>query len=145
MHLQANRVCLVGLAPAHPLVRLRLDVVRVVFNPALRECAVPSGRKKRGGGFVEASTLLATATTRDGREWPLHSALRANLVELNLRLEEEPALLTRKHATAGHLAVLSLQLKSVIEVTAGLLSEESYEQLCAARGLPPPACLDGWR
>ena len=52
--------------------------------------------------------------------------------------DERSALLTRKAPTVGHLAVLNVHLKRVLEVTSGLLSEAAYGDLCAARGLPGP-------
>ena len=45
--------------------------------------------------------------------------MRANLLEVNARLEAEPWLLTAKPATAGFLAVVNMQLKRVLEVTGG--------------------------
>lgn len=137
VHLQANRIAIVGLAPAHPLLRLRLVVKSVVFNAALVGPAL-TGKHKHGALWVEADTVIATATTEDGRSWPLRAGVRANLLELNSRLEAEPWLLTSKAPTAGFLAVVNMQLKRVLEVTAGLLSEEDYAQLCGARGLPGP-------
>jgi hypothetical protein len=138
VHLQANRIAIVGLAPAHPLLRLHLVVKSVVFNAALVGGPALTGKHKHGALWVEADTVIATATTEDGRSWPLRAGVRANLLELNSRLEAEPWLLTAKAPTAGFLAVVNMQLKRVLEVTAGLLGEEDYAQLCGARGLPGP-------
>ena len=138
VHLQANRIALVGIAPAHPLVRLNLVVKSVVFNASLVGAPEVSGKHKRGAAWVEADTVVATATTDDGREWPLRVGVRSNLLELNSRLEAEPWLLTAKSATSGFLAVVNMHLKRVIEVTSGLLNEQDYAELCAMRGLPGP-------
>jgi hypothetical protein len=138
VHLQANRVALVGLAPAHPLLRLRLAVTSVVFDARLTAAETPTGKHKHGALWVEADTVIATATTADGRTWPLRAGVRAMVLEVNARLEAEPALLTRKAPTVGHLAVLNVHLKRVLEVTSGLLTEAAYGDLCAARGLPGP-------
>lgn len=138
VHLQANRIAIVGIAPAHPLLRLRLAVKSVVFNVALVGGPALTGKHKHGAAWIEADTVIATATTEDGRTWPLRAGVRANLLELNSRLEAEPWLLTAKAPTTGFLAVVNMQLKRVIEVTAGLLSEEDYAELCTARALPGP-------
>lgn len=138
VHLQANRIALVGIAPAHPLVRLNLTVKSVVFNASLVGAPEVSGKHKRGAAWVEADTVVATATTDDGREWPLRVGVRSNLLELNSRLEAEPWLLTAKSATSGFLAVVNMHLKRVIEVTSGLLNEQDYAELCTMRGLPGP-------
>lgn len=140
-YLQANRVCVMGLAPAHPILRLHLRVTRVEFAPALRGVAPLTGKRKRGQVFVEANTILATAHTADGRAWPLRAGMRCGLLELNTALEGDPRLLERKPATRGHLAVGCIALKHVAAATAALLGEADYAQLCAARGLPAPALM----
>jgi hypothetical protein len=142
VHLQANKCCVVGLAAAHPLLlhaARASPVVSLTLSPAL---AAPggmpqlSGKRKKGAVWVEAETVLATAVTEDGRVWPLRAGMRGSLVEFNTRLLERPALLTRRPATQGHLAIILTDLKRVLEVTRGLLCEADYAGLCASRGLP---------
>ena len=141
VHLQANKCCVVGLAAAHPLLLHAArcsPIVALALAPAL---AAPgamslSGKRKKGAVWVEAETVLATATTADGRQWPLRAGMRGSLVEFNARLLARPGLLTLRPATQGHLAVVLTDLKRVLEVTRGLMGEGDYAQLCAARGLP---------
>lgn len=136
VHLQANRVALVGIAPAHPLLRLGLTVQSVAFDQKHFSASAPTGKHKHGAIWVEAETIIATATTTDGRTWPLRAGVRACVLEVNTRLELEPMLLTQKAPTLGHIAVLNIHLKRVFEVTNALVKEAEYEKLCAARGLP---------
>jgi hypothetical protein len=97
---------------------LRLPVVRVAFARALADAGGVSGKHKRGAAWVEADTVIAVATTADGREWPLRAGVRASVLEINARLEAEPWLLTQKAPTAGFLAVVNMQLKRVLRVCA---------------------------
>ena len=137
VHLQANKCCVVGLASAHPLLLHASPLVSVAFAPALASGAQQlSGKRKKGAVWVEAETVLATATTADGRTWPLRAGMRGSLVECNLRLQAHPSLLAKRPATQGHLAIILTDLKRVLEVTRSLMCEGDYASLCASRGLP---------
>ena len=138
VHLQANKCCVVGLAPAHPLLMNASPVVSIALAPALAAGVQLHGKRKKGARGVEAETVLATAQTQDGRSWPLRAGMRGSLVEFNARLLAHPALLLKKPATQGHLAILLTDLKRVSEVIKGLLAEKDYAELCRARGLPSP-------
>jgi len=139
VHLQANKCCVVGLAAAHPLLlhaARTSPLASLALAPAMASGVQLSGKRKKGALWVEAETVIAIATTADGRAWPLRAGMRGSLVEFNLRLLTHPGLLTKKPATQGHLAIILTDLKRVMEVTRGLLGEEDYATLCAARGLP---------
>jgi len=141
VHLQANRVSVVGLAYAHPLLlhAKGSPLVSVAFLPTFANISEHlSGKRKKGSLWVEATTVIANATTADGRVWPLRAGMRGNLVEVNQRLVTHPTLLIKKPATQGHLALIITHLKRVLEVTRELLSETDYTALCTARGLPGP-------
>jgi hypothetical protein len=142
VHLQANRVCVVGVASAHPLLHHAATVspiLSIAYQPTFAAIATSlSGKRKKGSLWVEADTVIAHATTADGLVWPLRAGMRGSLVEVNHRLATHPTLLTKKPATQGHLAVIMTHFKRVLEVTQDLLSEAHYAQLCAARGLPGP-------
>lgn len=142
VHLQANRVCVVGVASAHPLLHHAATVsplLSIAYQPAFAGIATSlSGKRKKGSLWVEADTVIAHATTADGLVWPLRAGMRGSLVEVNHRLATHPTLLTKKPATQGHLAVIMTHFKRVLEVTQDLLSETHYAQLCAARGQPGP-------
>ena len=138
VHLQSNRVCIVGLAPAHPAVRrgAQAPAVRVDFAEPLRALAV-SGKRKRGALIVEPGRELARVTLADGRSYPVRACVAARVLEVNTRLRDEPALLTELPLTLGFVAVLELQLAHVVAARATLLDEDRYARLLAARGLAP--------
>jgi hypothetical protein len=129
VYLQANCVAIVGLAPSHALLAHASPVAALAFTPP---AALVPGKP----AWLEADTVLAVATTEDGRQWPLRAGLRGTLTELNSRLEANPGLLKSHAATRGHLAVLTLAAKRVPDATRGLLGEQEFHALCRARGLP---------
>jgi hypothetical protein len=129
VYLQANCVAVVGLAPSHALLAHPSPLAALAFTP-------PPALVPGKSPWVEADTVVAVATTEDGRQWPLRAGLRGTLTELNSRLEANPALLKSHAATRGHLAVLTLAAKRVPDATRVLLGEEDFHALCRARGLP---------
>jgi len=133
VHLQSNRVCIVGVAPAHPAARAGSRVVAVDFSDALRKLAV-SGKRKRGSVAVEPGYPLARVRLADGRSYVVRACLSARVLEVNRRLETEPGLLGALPETAGFVAILELQLAKVVAARATLLSEARYAQLLACRG-----------
>jgi hypothetical protein len=128
VYLQANCVAVVGLAPSHALLAHASPVAALAFTPPP---ALVPGKPP----WVEADTVVAVATTADGRQWPLRAGLRGTLTELNRRLEANPRLLNTHAATRGHLAVVTLAAKRVPDATRGLLGEAEFQTLCRARGL----------
>ena len=132
VYLQANCVAVVGLAPSHALLHAASPVTSVAF------AALP-GTVWGKAPWVEADTVIALATTADGRAWPLRAGVRGTLTEPNPRRAAEPHLLRAHAATRGHLAVITLHAKRVLEATQGLLGEADFTALCRARGLPGPS------
>lgn len=55
-----------------------------------------SGKRKKGGIWVEESTILCEITCDDGSIYKIAACIRARLLEVNLRLLEEPELLNTK-------------------------------------------------
>lgn len=135
VHIQSNRICVVGLAPSHPILRHNLRIVSVKFAAAVDSIEV-SGKKKRGNVYVDHRTTLAVAQTACGKSFNLRSGMRGDVLEMNDALVHHPDLLRTHPATAGHIAVFNLKLKSVLDLHASLLSVEDYTELCALRGLP---------
>lgn len=137
VYLQSNRCTILGLAPSHPVVRGGVPAASVQFTDALRALSV-SGKKKRGNIFLEPNQIVATVTLVDGRSYTIRACIRAAVMEINTRLQDEPWLLSdpATAATEGHIAILECKLHRVIELQKSLLTEALYTKLCGLRGLP---------
>jgi hypothetical protein len=98
-----NGICVVCLAPEHPILSRNLEVVRVDFRAGLRPV---QGKKKRGGTFLEGNSRLANIACSNGENYAVFASVRGILVETNEELEREPMLVTRYPLTNGYLAVV---------------------------------------
>jgi hypothetical protein len=135
VHVQSNRICIVGLAPSHPIVRGRLVASSVVYAPQMDKLNV-SGKRKHGNVFVDNRQPLATVTTACGRVFVIRAGMRGDVLELNAALATSPGLVASHPTTNGHIAVLDVKLHRLADMQKGLLGWEDYAALCAARGLP---------
>lgn len=54
------------------------------------------GKRKKGGIWVDETTILCEITCDDGSVYKIPSCIRARLAEVNSRLLEEPNLLNEK-------------------------------------------------
>lgn len=60
-----------------------------------------SGKRKRGGQWVDQTAPLCIVTCEDGSTHTLFSGIRGKLVEMNDKLLSHPQLLTHKCDTQG--------------------------------------------
>jgi hypothetical protein len=135
VHIQSNRVCIIGLAPSHPIIREQMHIKSVKFAQSVHAIEV-SGKRKRGLVYVDHRTTLLTVHTVCGKTYGVRAGMRGDVMEVNSALLQLPDLLRSHPASAGHIAVLNLKLKSVLELHASLMPQEDYAELCALRGLP---------
>jgi len=124
----------------------------VVAHLSAQGCAAAAAagdkRSKRSQrAMVDRETVLATARTADGREWPLRAGVRGWVIELNDRLDEPAdatALLRDAPAEAGWLAILSLPSRMRALATADAVHVADVAALDGAwhaslvSGGPPP-------
>jgi glycine cleavage system H lipoate-binding protein len=140
----SNRnVAMLCLSPAHPVLRLGLDVARVEFGTGRAATGdllpltdvTPSGKGKKGQAFLLPDTVVATVHTACGRAYRLSAGITAGVVEVNDRLLTAPQLLTTRPRSDGFLALLMFKQAKLPVVTAALLPRERYADLLRARGL----------
>jgi len=92
VHQHPNGLCIVGLAPSHPIVFRKLSVNEFKFLQTTQF----SGKHKRGAFHSQFETILAQATCGDGSVHKFRANVRGFVVELNQRLVTEPSLLATR-------------------------------------------------
>lgn len=130
-NMHSNRLCVIGVAPHHPLVRDQLRVAKVDFNingKNLMDNRV-KGKKKKGGMWLDAHTPICTVHTEDGREFIMRSCVRSSLMEVNDLLIDNPQLIVDKPLLDGHIAIVRPKILEVAEVQRSMLSLAEYTQL----------------
>lgn len=93
VHMHSNRLCVVGVAESHPV--MQEELVSVEFAQNVLDSRV-TGKKKKGGQFMQPKTVLCVLKCKSGREFTLYSCIRGSLIEVNERLQKEPQLLKQK-------------------------------------------------
>mmetsp|Transcript_23642 Transcript_23642/g.69298 ORF Transcript_23642/g.69298 Transcript_23642/m.69298 type:complete len:303 (+) Transcript_23642:32-940(+) len=125
LHVHSNGICLLGLAPSHPLLApgaARITGVAFRDHDAKNLLANEvRGKRKSGAVFVLPRDLVASVTTEAGGDpLPLWACVRANVIEVNRRLIEEPELLGSAGGR-GWLAVLMPKMAEKGSIGAALL------------------------
>ncbi|XP_003382730.1 PREDICTED: protein Simiate-like [Amphimedon queenslandica] len=130
----SNRVMIVCLAETHPLIKDQSsnEVREIEFQIGKvdRSDNPVSGRFKKGGQKLTATSPIAIVHTKDNKKYVLYSCLKGMLVEINDQLLKEPQLLQIEPQGRGYIAILlPNKLNEASTVTESLLSEESYKTL----------------
>lgn len=136
LHVHSNGICLLGLAPSHPLLApgaARITGVAFRDHDAKNLLANEvRGKRKSGAVFVLPRDLVASVTTEAGGDpLPLWACVRANVIEVNRRLIEEPELLGSAGGR-GWLAVLMPKMAEKGSIGAALLELDRRD--AAGRG-----------
>ena len=133
--LHSNRICLVSLAPNHPIITTRQKIVSLEFEvgnkrkPTDRLSNKVSGKGKKGGQSVDEKAILCLVHCENGSKYPLRSCVRGTLIEINPLIVENPSLLIEKPFAEGHLAVILPKLPEGLErLKSDLLTEDQYEK-----------------
>ena len=133
--LHSNRICLVSLAPNHPIITTHQKIVSLEFEvgnkrkPTDRLSNKVSGKGKKGGQSVDEKAILCLVHCENGSKYPLRSCVRGTLIEINPLIVENPSLLIEKPFAEGHLAVILPKLPEGLErLKSDLLTEDQYEK-----------------
>ena len=131
--LHSNRICLVSLAPRHPIIRNNLQIAHLEFEvgnkrkPTDRLSNKVTGKGKKGGQSVDEKAILTSIECTNGEKYLIRSCLRGTLIEINPLVVENPSLLSEKPFAEGHLAVILPKLPEGIDrLKSDLLTEEQY-------------------
>jgi len=128
-----NGLCLIGIAPTHPIVTKGIKISSINFNvdKDLLNNKV-SGKYKKGARLLQESTPLCAVHLEDGSEYIVFSCVNGNLLELNDNLIVNPQLLVTKASTEGFIAIITP--KEDFDFS----HLKSIEEYCQERGLATP-------
>jgi hypothetical protein len=133
LHVHSNGLCLLSLAPSHPLLvgggpRITSVCFRDHDTKDLMSNEV-RGKKKAGAIFMGPRDMVATVHTEDGAEpVTLYACVRANVIEVNKELVKSPELL-RATGSRGWLAVLMPKMGEKQGIGAALLELERAQAM----------------
>ncbi|ETV97917.1 hypothetical protein, variant [Aphanomyces invadans] len=129
INMHSNRLCVIGIAPGHAIFTRGLTVIAIDFEPTIVESKV-SGKKKKGGVWLNPDTVLCRIKCSTGDVFAFRSCIRGALIEINESLT--PALFTTKPFTQGFLAIVRPKPVEIVEIQASLLPQQDYLELRAS-------------
>lgn len=127
--LHSNRICLISLAPSHPVIAGKLGITKVnleVSKNTDRKTNKTKGKSKKGGQNLEACSTLAILET-DHSEFSVQAVVPGKLICINQAVLKQPDLLVTQHDSQGHLAIVLPSRGWFEKVREGLLTQQEYQ------------------
>jgi len=125
----SNKICLITLAPSHPVLRKNLIIKKVNFEVSKkvdRKTNKTTGKSKKGGQVLEPISILAIVET-DEEKFPVQAIVPGKLVCINQELVDHPERLLSHPDSKGHIAII-LPSRGLYEQTKlSLVTQDQYE------------------
>jgi Glycine cleavage H-protein len=131
----SNKICLITLAPTHPIIALKKEVIKFNFEVSRnvdRRLNKVSGKGKHGAQILQPNSVICFVECSDGTNYSISSCLNGKLVEINEAIVSNPNLLIERPQAEGYLAIVLPNLVNSCKAKDNLMSYESY---CKIRGL----------
>ncbi|XP_062371395.1 protein Abitram isoform X1 [Cinclus cinclus] len=132
----SNRICVITLAEAHPLLQSGKTIKNINYQISANCSRLQnkvSGKSKRGAQFLTELAPLCRISSSDGEEYTIYSCIRGRLIEVNENILSNPALLQEKPSTEGYIAVVLPKFEESKSITQGLLTQKEYEEVLLKR------------
>jgi len=126
----SNKICLITLAPSHPILANKLQIKKVNFEVSKkvdRKSNKTSGKSKKGGQVLEPTSVLAIIET-ETENFPVQAVVPGKLICINQEIISNPSKLSTHPDSEGHIAII-LPSRGLYEQTKqNLLTKEQYEE-----------------
>ncbi|XP_053099856.1 protein Abitram isoform X2 [Hemicordylus capensis] len=132
----SNRICVITLADAHPLLQKGKQIERVSYQISANCSRLQnkvSGKSKRGAQFLTEFAPLCRIFCSGGEEYTIYSCIRGRLIEVNESILDNPVLLQEKPFTEGYIAVVLPKFEESKSISQGLLTRKEYEEVLSKR------------
>uniref|UniRef100_A0A1B6G029 Protein Abitram n=1 Tax=Cuerna arida TaxID=1464854 RepID=A0A1B6G029_9HEMI len=126
----SNRICVITLAPSHPLLTesKRVDKILYEVSPNVdRLTNTVSGKGKRGAQVLTPSSVIFFVECTDGSRYAIRSCVPGKLVEVNEQLIENPNLLIERPTDKGYLAIVLPPIPASARYKEELLTLQQYQ------------------
>lgn len=107
----SNRVCLLTLAPTHPVIAEDKRIIRIEhtfegYDKIDRLASQPKGKSKKGSQKLQKNSPICAIVCDDGVKYVITACLGSKLIEINQRVCAEPNLVKRKPLSLGFIAII---------------------------------------
>jgi len=125
----SNKICLITLAPSHPVLANKLVIKKVNFEVSKnvdRKSNKTSGKSKKGGQLLEPISVLAIIET-ETENFQVQAVVPGKLICINQEIISNPSKLSTHPDSEGHIAII-LPSRGLYEKTKeNLLNQDQYE------------------
>lgn len=132
----SNRICIVTLAPSHPVVASKKTISTINFqigDKTNRLNNVVQGKRKHGAQGLKPEAVLCEIECEDGCKYSVQSCVHGKLIEINENLVKNPQLLVEKPKSDGYIAIILPHLSKNDKFQSKLILEEDYLKAVAER------------
>lgn len=136
IQIHSNRICMLTLAPSHPLVQENCKIDKISFkvtDKVDRSVNKISGKGKHGAQALQQNSNICIVTCADGTIWQIKCCMNGKLIEVNEGLLIDPSLLKKQPHDGGYIAIILPNLTTHEVMKKKLMSEEDYQQHVANR------------
>jgi len=128
----SNRVCLITLAPTHPVIAQKLKVSSVSFkvtDKLDRGDNKVSGKRKRGAQWLNSESMLCKINCVNGGVYNIYAGIRGSLIEMNMNLLDDPNIINQSlQLEEGYIAIVMPKLHEADKLMTTLLNQDQYDQ-----------------
>ena len=125
-----NRICLVALAPNHPVIKQKKKILKLNFQVSencnrLNNKVV--GKGKKGGQGVDERAILCFVECENDEKFTIRSCVKGKLIGINPKIVENPQWIVEKSAGVSHFGIVYTKIPDGInDLKKRLLTEEDY-------------------
>lgn len=107
----SNRVCLLAIAPSHPVITKNKTIEKVEhtfdgFEKIDRLASQCQGKSKKGGQKLQKNAPVCALICSDGTKYVITACLNSKLVEINQLICARPQLVKERPLSTGFIAII---------------------------------------
>ena len=135
----SNRICLLTLAPSHPIIKQKKTITKFDFQVTEHTNRLNNavlGKRKKGAQQLQCDSIVCRIHCQDQEEdrvYTIRSYINGKLIEINEMLIKQPNLAVSAPQAAGYIAIILPKLDNSEKQKMKLLDKESYHNLLNQR------------
>ena len=123
----SNKICLISLAPSHPVIRNRLVIDKVNLDVSKNiDRKTNKGKSKKGGQALQNDSILVILETQR-KKYKVQAVVPGKLICMNKVILEDSQKVVSHHDSLGHIAILLPTKGQYESAKAKLISQEEYD------------------